>query len=86
MITALLQVIYNILNWLISLFPIFTGFPDGLETSLLTMSSYWGMFDAMFPMATLTIALGIILSVELSYFGYRFVMKIAQFIPTLNVK
>lgn len=70
-----MKILYNILEFLLLKLPDYSGtFPEW--GSFATLKGYAFMFDSFLPVTLIFTFLGIMLSIELVYFGYRLALRI----------
>lgn len=70
--SALLNILYSIITFLLDLLPAFTGLPSGLSSAVVTAGSYIAGIVAFFPATTLfqiaLLEIGIELAILLFHF------------------
>lgn len=86
MISALLNGVYNFINFLIGLFPNGTGFPTEVHTAFSTLGGYIGLIDVLVPVSTMLWCLTLIFGVEIAIFGFKTVKWIISHIPFIGGK
>lgn len=86
MINFIVQIIYNFLNFTISLFPTGTGFPTEVHSAFTTLGGYIGLIDVLVPVQTMLWCLTLIFSVEIAVFGFKTIKWIISHIPFIGGK
>jgi len=85
-ITGIILLGYNIINWIIQIFPISTGFSTTVQASFTTIVGYVGMFNPILPYATVGAVLLIIIPVDLGIFAFKNIKWIISHIPFIGGK
>lgn len=86
MITFLLDIIYNFLQFIINLFPDGSGFPSGFHTAATTAGGYLKMIDELVPLSTLKTVLLLVFSVEIVIFTFKTLKWLLSHIPYIGGK
>jgi len=86
MITAILNLIFNFLSWIISLFPVGTGFPSEFHTAFTSLGGYVHMLDPLLPIETLLACLTFVFSVEIALFGFKTFKWVISHVPLFGGK
>jgi len=81
MFTALLNLIYSFLSYLIGLFPTGSGFPTEVHSAVSSLGGYLHILDPLVPISTLLACLTLIFTVEIALFGFKTVKWIISHIP-----
>lgn len=84
MITFALNVVYSFLSWLISVFPVGTGFPDGIHSAFSTLGGYFHILDPLVPISTLLTCVLLVFGVEIALFAFRTLKWILSYIPFIG--
>lgn len=79
--SALINLAYALINGLVSILPDSTGFGTEVLSAANTIGGYFGMFSPIAPIGTLSIAVGLVFSVEIAIFGWKTVKSIVSHIP-----
>jgi len=79
--TFIFTIAYNAIAWIISWFPVSSGYPQVVFDAVDTISGYMGLIDKIIPLETLAYCLAIIFSVELLIWGFKTVKWIISHIP-----
>jgi len=79
-----LRLPYIFLNWLISLFPPSTGFPEEVLDAAHVLGGYLGILDPLVPLDTLAVVVGIVFSVELGIFGFKTLKWLFSHVPLIG--
>lgn len=86
MINLIFTLIFNMLNALLNLFPIGTGFPSSVHTAFSTLGGYIGIFDVFIPISILLFCLQTVFAVEIAIFGFKTIKWIISHIPFVGGK
>jgi len=86
MITFILNVIFNFLQFIINLFPTGTGFPTAFHTAATTAGGYLKMIDGLVPLSTLKTVLLLVFSVEIIIFTFKTLKWLMSHIPYIGGK
>lgn len=84
MITAILNLIYNFLSFLISFFPAGSGFPASFHTATTALGGYLHILDPLVPINTMLTCLTLIFTVEIALFGFRTLKWVLSYIPFIG--
>jgi len=80
-ITAIILIAYQILDWIIYIFPASTGFPEEAHTAMITLGGYLGVWSPILPITTLTTVLTLVLGMEVGIFAFKTIKWIISHIP-----
>lgn len=83
---ALLYLGLLMLDWIVSLFPISTGFGAEFHSAMSLIGGYMDIFTPLIPVSTLISLIGIIMGVELGIFGFKTAKWIVSHIPYIGGK
>ena len=86
MISAILNGVYNFLNFIIGLFPTSSGFPEEVHSAFSTLGGYVGLIDVFIPVQTLLWCLTIVFTVEIAVFGFKTLKWLLSHIPFIGGK
>jgi len=87
MITAaFLSIAYSLLSWLINLLPAGGTFPAEVHSAAVGLGGYLGILSPIAPISTLSTVLLLIISVELTIFGFRTFRWVVSHIPFIGGK
>lgn len=81
-----LKIPYFFLSWLISVFPLSTGFPVEVHEAATALGGYLGILDPLVPIETLTTVVGILFSVEIAIFGFKTLKWLMSHVPGIGGK
>lgn len=81
---ALLFIASKIVTWILSLFPISTGYPSSVFDIAQTVGSYLYTFDFVLPISTLYTCFFLFLSVQLSIYAFKSAKWIISHIPWIG--
>jgi len=84
--TALILVITDLLNFIVAFFPSSTGFPAEAHTAMQGLGGYLGIFSPILPLSTLFTILTLVLTVEVSIFGFKTFKWLISHIPQIGGK
>jgi len=79
-----LRLPYLFLNWLISLFPVSTGFPPEVLEASHVLGGYLGILGPLVPLDTLAVCVAIVFSVEVSIFGFKTLKWLFSHVPLIG--
>jgi len=79
--TTIINIAYGVLNWIIGLLPLSTGFPSDAHTAIRTLGGYLGIASPLVPITTLLTVLTLIFSIEIGIFGFKTVKWIISHVP-----
>lgn len=85
-VTSIIFIAYNLLNWLIGILPSSTGFPVEAHEAMLGLGSKLSIFTPILPMQTLTTLLTLVFGVEIAIFSFKGVKWIISHIPQVGGK
>lgn len=68
---ALLYTFFTFISFVISLFPVFSGLPQGITTAFSSIGSYLNMANGFFPMDTLWSAIVILVTFEMGILTFK---------------
>jgi len=80
-ISGIILIAYQILSWLIALFPTSTGFPTDAHTAMQTLGGYLGIWSPILPITTLGTVVGFVLAGEVGIFTFKGIKWIISHIP-----
>jgi len=80
-ISGLLIIAGFILTSVISVFPVSTGFPTEVTTSISTLAGYVALINVLLPVPTLATIIGLLVSVEIAVFGFKTFKWLISHIP-----
>jgi len=80
-ITGIILIAYQILDWLIFIFPSSSGFPTEAHTAMTTLGGYLGIWSPILPITTLTTVVSFVLAVEIGIFTFKGIKWIISHIP-----
>jgi len=86
MLDFILGTIYNFLQFLISIFPVGTGFPADFHTAMSALGGYLHILDPIVPINILLSCLLLLFTVEIAIFGFRTLKWLISHIPFLGGK
>lgn len=75
-----------ILDFIISLFPISTGFPTDVTNSVNYLGGIVGIFSPLVPLGTLATVLTLYVSIDLIIFSFKTFKWLFSFIPFIGGK
>jgi len=85
-LTAIINLAYTLIHWLIQVFPASTGFPAEASTAFTSLGGYAGVFSPILPLSTLATCVGLVLSLELGIFAFKSIKWIISHIPWVGGK
>jgi len=84
--TAIIQLAYSLISWLINIFPASTGFPAAATTAFSSLGGYIGVWDPILPIATLATCVSLVFALEIGIFGFKTLKWIFSHIPYIGGK
>lgn len=81
---ALINIAYALINGIVSRLPDSTGFPSQVQESAEYIGGFFGMFSPIAPIGTLSIAVGLVFSVEIAIFAWKTFKSITSHIPWIG--
>jgi len=81
MISFIIDIVYNFVSLIVNLFPTGSGFPEVWHTSAQTLGGYFNMMSVIIPVEALSVCIGLLITVELSLFGFKTVKWLISHIP-----
>jgi vacuolar-type H+-ATPase subunit I/STV1 len=84
MINSLLTVIYNMIAWIIGLFPSGSGFPSSWHTAVSSLGGYLHILDPLVPINILLACVTAVFGVEIAIFGFKTLKWIMSHIPYIG--
>lgn len=85
-ITLVINLGYQLLNFIIQRFPDSTGFPADAHSAMSSLGGYLGMWSPVLPITTLITCLTLVFSVEISIFGFKTTKWVISHIPQIGGK
>jgi len=82
--TFILTTAYSVLDWIISLFPVSTGFPSSVSTAMQGLGGYISILNPLVPFDILAWCVGLAFTIELAVFGFKTVKWIISHIPAIG--
>jgi hypothetical protein len=83
-IQAFIDLAYTIINGIIRLFPVSSGFPPAIEESATLIGGYVGIFSPIISASALAAALALVFSVEIGVFGFKTFKWVLSHIPVFG--
>jgi len=74
----------QIINLILTPFPVSTGLPTEFHTALTTLTGYVGILDPLVPISTLVSALTIVFVYEFTIFSFKALSWIYHKIPVIG--
>jgi len=81
-----LNLAYFVANFLVSLFPISSGFPSSVSTAVTQLGGYTAIINTLIPLSTLSQILLLIIAVELVIFAFKGLRFILGYVPIVGGK
>ena len=86
MMTFILDLVFNFLYYVISLFPTGSGFSSEFHAGVSLLGSYLHILDPLVPITVMLSCLGLIFSVEIAIFGLKTFKWLFSHIPFIGGK
>jgi len=87
MITSFfITISYFLLNGILSIFPLSSGFPSDVDTAVSSIGGYLGILDPLVPIPTMLTILTLIITFELAVFAFKGLKWIFSHIPLIGGK
>jgi len=86
LITPLVNFAFYLVAHFIAFFPVGSGFPSDVHTSVVWLGGFFGLINDIVPISTLVTAVGIVFAVEIAIYGFKTLKWIISHIPLIGGK
>lgn len=83
-LNAIFNLAYYVINFILSIFPVSTGYPTAAFTAMTQLGGYYNSLNTILPVSTMSQALVILLIAEALIFGFKNFKWIISHIPFIG--
>ena len=85
-VTAIINLAYNLISGIISLFPVGQPLPQTVHNAVISIGGYFHILDPLVPISTMATIVGLIFAFEISLFAFRTLRWVIAYIPFVGGK
>ena len=80
-VDAIINLASSLIAGIVNALPDSSGFSDSVLSAAHSLGGYFGIFAPIIPLATLSVAVTLVFSVEIAIFGWKTIKSIVSHIP-----